>query len=370
MLEALTESIESMHSLRLENVSHRFNDAFAVDGVSVTVDAGEIVCLLGPSGCGKTTLLRLAAGLEHVQVGRVSIGERVVAEGGASRQVPPEQRGVGLMFQDFALFPHLTVIENICFGVPQNDRARQKWVRAALEDVGLSHVAERYPHTLSGGQQQRIALLRALAPAPGVMLLDEPFSGLDEHLRQQVRQETLSILTDAVVATLMVTHDPEEAMYLADRIVVLNAGRIVQDAPPLDLYNHPQEPFVARLFGPVNEFHGRVRDGRVQTLLGPVPAPNIDDGADALVMVRAHGIQLLWNGAGSAPQPSVSARVRSARPLGPTTQVLLEPLRQATDNTEQLLEARVSDLLPPEPGTELHLRPDPAQVFVFDSNGE
>ena len=259
-----------MPGLSLEEVSHRYDSGWAVRDLGFAVEPGEIVCLLGPSGCGKTTVLRLAAGLEPLQAGRVRIGGRVVAEGGHAHQVPPEARGVGLMFQDYALFPHLTVRENVAFGLARTDSRRAAWVREVLGEMGLDEYADRYPHTLSGGQQQRIALLRALAPRPRVLLLDEPFSGLDEHLRQQIRTETLRRLEGTDASTLMVTHDPEEAMFLADRIVVLHRGRLVQDATPIEIFERPRDPFVARLFGPVNEFEGVVRSSRVATPLGSV----------------------------------------------------------------------------------------------------
>ena len=276
-----------MHRLELAEVTHRFDETLAVDDVSIDVEPGELVCLLGPSGCGKTTLLRLAAGLETLQTGRIAIGGNTVAEGGAARQLAPEKRGVGLMFQDYALFPHLTVARNIGFGLGNGSRDGA-WVARALADVHLEHLGDRYPHTLSGGQQQRIALLRALAPDPGILLLDEPFSGLDEHLRQRVRQETRSILAESGATTLMVTHDPEEAMYLADRIVVLNHGRVVQDASPVDIYTTPADPFVVR---PVRSLK-RVRRRRARRGAGhPARArsalPESADGEPALCLVRA-----------------------------------------------------------------------------------
>jgi iron(III) transport system ATP-binding protein len=307
------------HGLHLDNISHRYDSEWAIRDLDLSVQAGEIVCLLGPSGCGKTTALRLAAGLEILQFGAVRIGDRVVADGSGKQQEPPEKRSVGLMFQDYALFPHLTVAENVAFGMPRG--AGQQGIRQALRDVHLEHLADRYPHTLSGGQQQRVALLRALAPKPRVMLLDEPFSGLDQHLRQQVRQETLSMLRDTDVATLMVTHDPEEAMYLADRIVVLNHAEIAQDASPIDIYQHPSDPFVARLFGPINEFRSVVQDAVVDTPLGIFSAPGLEDSSDALVLVRASDVTVVDS---STAQPhTITGRVVSARPLGPSSEILV-----------------------------------------------
>ena len=220
-----------MSGLHLNNVSHAFDNGVPVlRGISVFVAPGELVCLLGPSGCGKTTLLRVAAGLEHLQVGQVTIAEQVVAEGRQGRHVATEKRGIGLMFQDYALFPHLTVFENIAFGLVENISQRQQWIEKALRRMGLEAYAGNYPHILSGGQQQRVALLRALAPEPRVLLLDEPFSGLDVTRRADIRAETLNFLKETGVATLMVTHDPEEAMFMADRILVMNEDSSLRSA--------------------------------------------------------------------------------------------------------------------------------------------
>ena len=349
-----------MPGLVLDEVSHRYDTGWAVRELSFAVGPGEIVCLLGPSGCGKTTVLRLAAGLEPLQTGRIRIGERLVAQGGDLRQVPPEARGVGLMFQDYALFPHLTVRENVAFGIPRTDSRRDAWVRGVLGEMGLGDFAERYPHTLSGGQQQRIALLRALAPRPQVLLLDEPFSGLDEHLRQQIRMETLRRLEGSNACTLMVTHDPEEAMFLADRIVVLDRGRLVQDAAPIEIFERPRDPFVARLFGPVNEFEGVVHAGQVETPLGAMAAGGLEDGSAVLVMVRASDIAVLGDGDGS--RSSVPARVRSARPLGLQSELRLSAGR---DGIRQEIQVRIPGLMLPGEGTELRLAVNEGRAFVY-----
>ena len=349
-----------MPGLLLEEVSHRYDSGWALRDLGFAVEPGEIVCLLGPSGCGKTTVLRLAAGLEPLQAGRVRIGGRVVAEGGKAQQVPPESRGVGLMFQDYALFPHLTVRENVAFGLARTDSRRATWVREVLREMDLEEYADRYPHTLSGGQQQRIALLRALAPRPRVLLLDEPFSGLDEHLRQQIRMETLRRLEGTEASTLMVTHDPEEAMFLADRIVVLHRGRLVQDAAPIEIFERPRDPFVARLFGPVNEFEGVVRSRRVATPLGPVAAGGFEDGSAVLVMVRANDVAVLEGGEES--RPSVTGRVRSARTLGLQSELRLHA---GADGIAQEVQVRVPGVVLPDEGSELRLAVRAGRAFVY-----
>ena len=212
-----------MAGLVLEHVSHAFGSLQAVDDVSLEVAEAELVCLLGPSGCGKTTALRVAAGLEQLQRGRILVDDRVMADQGGA--VAPEDRGVGLVFQDYALFPHLSVMDNVSFGL-RHLPAAQRRTRAleVLEQVDMADAVAAFPHTLSGGQQQRVALARALAPKPRVMLLDEPFSGLDASLRNQIRDQTLHVLKESGAATLMVTHDPEEAMFMADRVALMRNG--------------------------------------------------------------------------------------------------------------------------------------------------
>ncbi|MDD9980109.1 MAG: ABC transporter ATP-binding protein [Gammaproteobacteria bacterium] len=353
-----------MRRLELTNVSHRFGETLAVDDVSIGVETGEFVCLLGPSGSGKTTLLRLAAGLETLQSGRITIDGTTVAEGGHARQIPPERRGVGLMFQDYALFPHLTVAQNIGFGLHDGTRD-SGWIERALADMRLAHLGDRYPHTLSGGQQQRIALLRALAPVPGILLLDEPFSGLDEHLRQRVRQETRAILAESGVTTLMVTHNPEAAMFLADRIVVLNDGRVAQDATPVEIYTAPADPFIVRMFGPANEFGGVVRGGVLATALGPVPASGVGNGKRALCLVRADGVEVTADppGGGSG---YVRVRVETARVLGATSYLLLEPTAGAiSGRAPSTIEARLPGVHVPATGREVWARAREEETFVF-----
>ena len=356
-----------MRSLDFTRVSHRFAETLAVDDVSFGVEAGELVCLLGPSGCGKSTLLRLAAGLETLRSGRIAIGGATVAEGGAGRQLPPEKRGVGLMFQDYALFPHLTVTQNVGFGLRGKPGVARDgaWIERALGEVGLAHLGKRYPHTLSGGQQQRIALLRALAPNPGVLLLDEPFSELDGHLRRRVRQETRAMLAESGATTLMVTHDPEEAMFLADRIVVLNRGRVAQDASPVEIYTAPADPFVARLFGPVNELEGVARGGTVDTVLGPVPAAGVEDGRPVLCLVRPGGVEV----AAAPPDGGrgyVRARVESARALGPASWLLLEPVAEGgSERPPVTIEARLPGIHLPAVGSGVWIRANEEQSFVF-----
>ena len=266
-------------TIQLDAVTKRFGDVVAVDAACLDVGHGEVVALLGPSGCGKTTLLRTIAGFERPDTGAVELGGRVVAGGGS--WVPPEAREVGMVFQDYALFPHLTAAENVGFGLPRRDRGRR--VPALLALVDLCGLGGRYPHELSGGQQQRVALARALAPAPRIVLLDEPWSNVDPQLRAELRREVSSVLRPLDVTTILVTHDREEAFSLADRIALMRDGRIVQVGAPEELYFAPADRWAAEFVGAGNVLPGRVDAEAVHTPIGVFPATGAAGPVEVLV---------------------------------------------------------------------------------------
>jgi iron(III) transport system ATP-binding protein len=356
-------------SLRLERISHWYGRLQAVSDVSLAVHPGELVCLLGPSGCGKTTVLRVAAGLESLQAGRVLLDGKSVAD--REGEVPPEDRSVGLVFQDYALFPHLSVRQNVMFGLrglPKAERRRR--AEATLQQVGMLELADAYPHMLSGGQQQRVAVARALAPQPRVMLLDEPFSGLDVTLRHQVRDETLHILKASRAATLMVTHDPEEAMFMADRVALMRDGQLEQIGSPPELYNTPASRFVASFFGDVNRIPAVVHGGSVDTPLGSLDARRFSEGTPVEVLVRPEALRLQPLGAG-ATDAAASARVLTARLLGRSSMVHLSvpPARMnghVPRESEHLhLHARIPGRFLPSEETHLAINLDQSQAFVF-----
>ncbi len=341
--------------LVLEGLSHFYGDTAVVRDVSLAVAPGELLCLLGPSGCGKTTTLRVAAGLEVVRHGRVSLGGRLVSGDGV--HIPPEHRHVGFLFQDYALFPHLNVSGNVEFGLDGLSRpARRQRALDMLTQVGMADYAGAWPHQLSGGQQQRVGLARALAPQPGLMLLDEPFSGLDKRLRDQIRDETLRVLKANGVATLMVTHDPEEAMFMADRIAIMRDGRVVQMDRPAVLYDRPADAFVAAFFGEVNTLAAKVRGTAVDTPLGRFLASDMADGAAAQVVVRPEAI---------TPRPAAdgAAVVRAVRPLGPVT--LVQVTVEGGDSPAIELRCRLSGPAIPAEGDRVALEVAADKVHVF-----
>ena len=361
----LVESGEAPPRLGLEGVSVRFGDVEAVHEVSLDVGPGEVVCLLGPSGCGKTTTLRVAAGLERQQAGRVLVDGRVVSD--RLRHAPPETRSVGLMFQDFALFPHLTVAENVAFGLRRQagPGERERLVREYLARVGLEGYGERYPHELSGGEQQRVALARALAPKPRVMLMDEPFSGLDHRLRDEVRDHTLSILKEEGAGVLLVTHDPDEAMRMADRIALMREGRVVQVGAPYHVYNHPVDREAAAFFSDVNVIHGVVRDRQMDTPFGLFLTPKLVDDADVEIVIRPQHLRIEPD-RGRPPEPTpehgVPAHGHVVRSRFMGSESLIEV---RMDHDGSVLRASVPYAWLPEPGTPMWLSLRRDRCFVF-----
>ncbi len=321
--------------LRVTGVCHRFGPIVAADDVGLEVRPGEVHCLLGPSGSGKSTLLRLIAGLERLQAGSISIGDVPVATGNGVH-VPPEKRSAGFVFQDYALFPHLDARGNVAFGMTRGTKrekrhAADEW----LERVGLTSHAGAMPHTLSGGQQQRVALARALATEPEVMLLDEPFSGLDQQLRSEVRGKTLELLREAGVATLMITHDPWEALSTGNQVSVIRVGRILQTGTPEDVYRRSASRQVAEIFGPVNRFSATARSGRAPSPWGELEATADGTPLDGPVeiLVRTDSLILHRRGTAAASQRTVPGTIVAVSTAGS-----LATLRVELD--ERLVEAQ------------------------------
>ncbi|HEX7168370.1 MAG TPA: ABC transporter ATP-binding protein [Acidimicrobiales bacterium] len=278
-----------MSAVTLRGIRKAFGPVVAVDSVDLDLAEGRITALLGPSGCGKTTTLRLIAGFDRPDAGEIAIGGDVVA--GAGHAVPPERRGIGMVFQQLALFPHLDVAGNIAYGLRGSSRSdRAARVGDLLDLVGLGGMGHRLPHELSGGEAQRVALARALAPKPQVVLLDEPFSSLDVALRAELRGEVRRILQAACVTTLVVTHDQDEALSIGDAVAVMFEGRVAQVGAPEDVYRHPASQAVAEFLGDANAVAGRATGGMVETEVGTLRS-DVADG-DVVVLVRAEDVDL------------------------------------------------------------------------------
>ncbi|MGH1422982.1 MAG: ABC transporter ATP-binding protein [Hyphomonas sp.] len=333
-----------MNELKIENVSRSYGKHTVVDAVSLSLKPGLITALLGGSGAGKSTLLRLIAGLEPVDKGVITLGDKTLSS--TKRTIPAEKRRIGLIFQDFALFPHLTAIQNICFGLKHLPRDEAiKLAEQWLVRLRLNARAKAFPHQLSGGEQQRVAIARALAPKPDAILMDEPFSGLDPSLRGDVRQEALAAIRDAGIPALLVTHDPAEALESADHIAILRGGKVLQQGPAQEIYLYPESAQVAGALGPINAIPPA---SPLRQLLDP----NIPITAD--ISVRPEGLQ-------QDAASKVHGHVIARQLTGPLMRLVVEV------GSEQLI-ALVPRLTAPSVGDKIGLRLDPALTFIFQSD--
>ena len=332
--------------LKVRGLRKRFGDTVALDGFDLDVPRGDLLALLGPSGCGKTTALRIIAGLDRPDGGEVWVGDRLATSDRIL--IPPEARRIGMVFQEGALFPHLDVLANVAFGL---SRGHEEPARRVLEQVRLTGLEHRMPDELSGGQQQRVAVARALAPAPEVVLLDEPFSNLDAALRAGIRADVREVLKGASATAVFVTHDQEEALSIADRIAVMNRGRVLQVGTPQELYEAPASLEVAALVGGGNVLEGHVDDGHVRTALGAVPFKGAETGAVS-VLVRPESL-------GLQPDPDSEAVVTGVEFYGHDQMVLVR-LADGTRLRSRPIGSR-RDLVP---GTRVRASLDgPARVF-------
>ncbi len=331
-------------------LSRTYGSVRALDGLSLHLAPGELVALLGPSGCGKTTALRILAGLEEPTAGRISVAGKDITD------VPPNRRDMGMVFQAYSLFPHLTVLENVAFGLKLRGKAKAARSSRALEMldlVGLAAHRDKFATELSGGEQQRVALARALAVEPQVLLLDEPLSALDAKVRVQLREEIRRVQTEVGTTTLFVTHDQEEALAVADRVGVMNRGRLEQIAGPVQLYAAPATPFVAEFVGLSNRIPARVIDGTVRVLGSRVPVLRGSVREVGLALVRPEAVQL-------TATPEGEAVVADVAFLGPVSQVGVR-LVGGAHVVAQMSGARARRLVP---GTRVDVRVDPVPVLV------
>jgi iron(III) transport system ATP-binding protein len=349
--------------LQTEGLVRHLGGRNVVDGISLSVPAGQVTCLLGPSGCGKSTTLRIIAGVDRQDAGTVRLNGEIVAD--ARTHVPPEARGVGLMFQDFALFPHLSVARNIGFGLPR-DAVSAARIAELLTRIDLVGYDDKHPHELSGGEQQRVALARALAPRPKIMLMDEPFSGLDNRLRDEIRDATLSVLKEEGTAVLLVTHEPDEAMRMADEIALMRDGRIVQQAAPYNIYNAPIDREAAAFFSDINVLSGEVSGALTDTPFGQFLAPGLPDGTAVDIVFRPQHVRIDFDRAGKGPSPTPAegaparGTVLRARFMGKES--LVEFLM---DDATSRVTATVPAVFLPKPGTVMWLSIRRDRCFVF-----
>ena len=354
--------------LEIRNLVRRFGGTAVVDNVSLKVAAGQVTCLLGPSGCGKSTTLRMIAGVEMQDEGQIFVDGQLICD--TVFRVPPERRAIGLMFQDFALFPHLTVGDNVAFGLKGTKDEKRARVEELLAKVGLMRFIDGYPHRLSGGEQQRVALARALAPRPRIMLMDEPFSGLDNRLRDDIRDQTLEVLKQEDAAVLLVTHEPEEAMRMADEIALMRGGRIVQQGAPYNVYNAPADRQAVAFFSDINVIRSRVQGALADTPFGRFLAPGLPDGAEVEIVIRPQHIKIDFDRGGKGPLPTVQDGVAArgevvrARFMGSESLVEVR-----MDHDGSILKATVPNVFLPKPGRPLWLMIRRDRCFVFPHRG-
>ncbi|ENV50175.1 MAG TPA: ABC transporter ATP-binding protein [Acinetobacter junii] len=345
--------------LTIQKLSKKFGERFAVNQASWSAQSGQIICLLGHSGCGKTTMLRLIAGLETPTEGSIQLERKVLWD--PYQQVQAEERNIGFVFQDYALFPHLSVLENVMFGlkkIPKHER--QSIAENALKHVSMSHHIHSYPHTLSGGEQQRVALARALAPKPHVLLMDEPFSNLDHRLRDQIRQSTIDILKQTSTTTIIVTHDPEEALQIADQIILMHQGKIIQSGTPKQLYFQPKTLFAARYFSDLNEIKTQIQDQQLHTIFGNIDIPkHLTSNNEIRCYFRPH--QLRVNRIKT--ENSLAAKIISSNFLGYS-----QLLKLKIEAEDKVLSAYVEYSQHYDQADTVYLSLDLSQCFFYESN--
>lgn len=353
--------------LEIRNLRRAFNGRAVVDDVSFSIQPGQVTCLLGPSGCGKSTTLRMIAGVEMQDSGEIYVDGSLVCD--TIFRLPPERREIGLMFQDFALFPHLSVADNVAFGLKTFTKSEKRArVEELLARVDMMRFIDGYPHQLSGGEQQRVALARALAPKPKIMLMDEPFSGLDNRLRDGIRDETLNILKEEDTAVLLVTHEPEEAMRMADEIALMRDGQIVQRGAPYNVYTRPVDRAAVAFFSDSNVLQAEVSGALAETPFGRFLAPGVPDGTLVQIVFRPQHVRIDFDRNGHGPKPTASdgtaARgvVQRARFMGSESLVEFK-----MDYNGSMLRATVPNVFLPKAGTVMWLTIRRDRCFVFDA---
>ena len=350
--------------LEIKDINKTYAGRKVVDDVCLSIAPGQVMCLLGPSGCGKSTTLRIIAGVDIQDSGTIHVDGELMCD--TVTRVPPEARSIGLMFQDFALFPHLSVAENVGFGLKGGARRHGPRIKELLDKVGMTRHINSYPHELSGGEQQRVALARALAPRPKIMLMDEPFSGLDDRLRDDIRDETLAVLKDEGAGVLLVTHEPAEAMRMADEIALMRDGRIVQRGAPYNIYKSPVDLEAASFFSDINVISGEVKGALTDTPFGQFLTPGMADGTRVDIGIRPQHLKLDFDRQGRGPSPTplegtpARATVKRSRFMG--SESLVEFVM---DYDGTVMRAQIPSVFLPKEGTALWIMIRRDRCFVF-----
>ena len=356
--------------LEFLNISHKYDKKIILNDFSMKLESGEVVSLLGPSGCGKTTLLKLASGIEKLQKGEIKLNDEIVSS--LNFHLNSDKRQIGYVFQDCALFPHLTIMENIFFGIKKNniEKSSEK-IQNLMDEIDISNLANNYPHELSGGQQQQVALVRAMASNPKIIFLDEPYSNLDSRLKEKIRDQMLHILREYKISALLVTHDPEEAMFMSDKIGILNNGCVEQFGSPIDLYLRPKSAFVAEFFGEINILEGIVKEGTVSTVLGIFNCSQRFNNKKVKIVIRDEAIKLF-----SANKININSKdkknfikssyfgyVMEARLLAGSS---LVHLSLKVDKLNFHIHARIPGLNFFKVDEKVIVETDPTQIFIFE----
>ncbi len=347
-----------MVAVEIKELSHSIGNQKILSNINLDLQQDKIACILGPSGCGKTTLLKLIAGLEKVQSGEIFLNNDIVSS--TKQHLKTEKRKIGFLFQDYALFPHLNVKENLNFAIKNHSNLNND-IEEIIEIIKLPNSLHKYPHELSGGEQQRVALARSIISQPNLLLLDEPFSSLDLNLKEEIRDDTLHLLQKSNVTVLIVTHDPFEAMFISNKIYIMKKGGIiVQSGTPQDLYNKPIDSYVAGFFGETNKFTGIVKNAEVQTPIGKIQAPKDLEYKKVEVHIRPQGVKLIQE---STPVNGIKGTVMASRLMGEYSFVHLSVLNENNDVVH--VHSHMPASFYPEQSSAVGIEIEKGQTFIF-----
>lgn len=347
-----------MAALKINNLDYKIKNIDILKNISIETKEDKITCILGPSGSGKTTLLKLIAGLENIQKGEIYIKDKLVSS--PNKHIKTEERNIGFLFQDFALFPHLTVKENLKFALNNNTNANIE-INEIMKLIKLPNSLQKYPHELSGGEQQRVALARAIISKPQLLLLDEPFSNLDLSLKEDIRDDTLHLLQKFNTSVIIVTHDPFEAMFISNKIYILKQnGSIIQSGSPNELYNHPISSYVAEFFGETNNFSGFVKNSKVKTAVGEIPIKSRFESKHVDIHIRPQAVKLSQE---KTPVNGVKGTVMASKLMGSYSFIHISVLDHNNDIIH--VHSHMPPNFNPKQSTAVGIEIDTEKIFIF-----